>query len=358
MKKLILSLLLILAFITAGRSFSENIFYPVYWITGRVEDAAGASADGMTIYFANSEAWDVIGVNGNSGKPNHFIINAGRARVPLVKGLKYSIFTEKLNNHGFGPFEVTLSGLGLDEAGIFMLKAGAGVAEVAKAAAGVEPNPAMRIWFGNRLYQPTSKEFYVPQKPKIRVEVEIPKPYTLASVPSSYKISIDQGAPMNFEVIEVKENKAVLEIELEEELSPGEHILTFQAKSSGAQAAAAAATQLAKVIVSEGGPLSVRDQLIAFPNPFDPSRDHYVTIQYTLNVEANVDIYIFSPSAEIVKKFIIRKGEEGSKAELNKVQWDGVTDRGVKIASGAYVVNVVDHDTGKPLAKTSLFVHR
>jgi hypothetical protein len=41
MKKLILSLLVVLLFLGVGRSFSEEAFYPVYWITGRVEDAVG-----------------------------------------------------------------------------------------------------------------------------------------------------------------------------------------------------------------------------------------------------------------------------------------------------------------------------
>jgi len=51
-------------------------------------------------------------------------------------------------------------------------------------------------------------------------------------------------------------------------------------------------------------------------------------------------------------------GEEGSGARLNKVLWNGMTDRGTKVSSGAYIINVVDHDTGQPLAKTKLFVHR
>jgi hypothetical protein len=257
-----------------------------------------------------------------------------------------------------GPVEVTISGSGIDEVGTFILKMGGGMVEAAKIAAGVEPDPSMRIWFGNRIYQPTSKDFYISQKPKIRVEVEIASPYTLASHSSSYKVSIDQGEPKTFNVTDIQGNRAVLEITLDKELSAGEHIFSFQAKSSGAQAAAAAATQMAKVVVSGGGPLSVRDKLITYPSPFNPRRDVFVTIQYTLNNDANVDIYIFSPSAEIIKKIPIQSGQEGGKAQLNKVQWDGMTDRGVKVSSGAYIVNVVDHDTGRPLVKTSLVVYR
>lgn len=101
-----------------------------------------------------------------------------------------------------------------------------------------------------------------------------------------------------------------------------------------------------KALIITGRPL-------AFPNPM---RGDGVTFQYTLTKDANIEIYIFSMSAEIIQRITCAAGQQGGSEQINKVYWDGLTNIGRNTANGIYWVNIVSKDDGKAIGKIRLTV--
>jgi flagellar hook assembly protein FlgD len=79
-------------------------------------------------------------------------------------------------------------------------------------------------------------------------------------------------------------------------------------------------------------------------------------MQYTLSKDADIDIYIFSGAAEMVKKISCPAGSVGGSAGLNKVKWDGTRDAGGTIGNGIYVATIVAKQEGKMLSKFKINV--
>lgn len=361
MKKFVI-VLLIATFFQINNASAEIPFTLIYWIRGKVNDASGFSANGRKIYFENDGAYDIIGAEGASGKPNHFLINAGEARVPLVIGEKYQVFTEVADGYGVGPVEVEILGMGMEDMGTLALALGKGVSTVRAARIDAEALPEIKIWFGKRVYQKTLVEkgkliFYIPQKPKIKMKVNIAKPYALSTLAASYTMTIDDEATYTFKEKKIAATLAELELTLPEKLEPGKHVFKFQAKSSGAVKAASTALETATVTVT-GGDLRILDTPISYPSPYNPSRGKLVTFQYTLSNDANIDLFIFDISGRIVKKISINAGEDGGSGQLNKVTWNGIAEQGTVAGSGVYLVNIVARDDKKVLSKIKLTIYR
>jgi hypothetical protein len=359
MKKILL-ISLLLVVVSASSSFARVPFTPIYWIKGRVVDAPGLSANGRKIYFENARAWDIIGTSGLSRKANQFLINAGQAGVPLEAGKRYRVFTESMAGYGVGPVEVELTGFGVQDMGQLALETGRGISDIRAFLAEAEPKPELRIWFGNRLYQPElvkkGMEFNIPKKPKIKMEVSMAEGYSLASEVSAYTLSVD-GKNYSFTERKIENNKAVIQMTFPDTLAPGKYEFTFQAMSSGAKAASSTAVEVASVTVS-GGPLKVLDTPLCYPSPFNPEKDRIVTIQYTLSDDANIDIFILDIAAKVIKKISINEGQDGGAGQLNKVKWNGITDQGAVAANGVYLGNIVSRDENRVLGKFKLTVYR
>jgi hypothetical protein len=355
MKRLLLILVIIA--VTASISFSEGPFTLIYWIRGRVTDAPGATANGRKIYFANTKASDIIGSTGLSGNPNEFLINAGLAGVPLEPGMRYRVFSEATEGYGVGPVEVEIGGTGYDAVGPFALTSGGGVADLRAMGVAMESTPQINVWFNNRLYQKgLGEEFYIPKKPKIKVEVDIDTPFALSTSLANYQFMID-SRPYAFQSSKISGDKATFEFTLPGEFPAGVHSFTFNAQSSGTKAAAASVTETIRATVT-GGPLRILDTPLTFPSPFDPEKDKNVTFQYTLSDNANIDIFIFNITGEIIKKITINQGEEGGLGQRNVVKWDGVTDQGNIVSNGVYIGNIVARGENRVLSKFKLTVYR
>jgi nucleotidyltransferase/DNA polymerase involved in DNA repair len=65
-----------------------------------------------------------------------------------------------------------------------------------------------------------------------------------------------------------------------------------------------------------------------YPNPFNPS----TTIQYSLTAPEKIAIRIYDVSGQIVKEI----NKEHNQAGKYEVIWDGTSDFGQKVSSGAY----------------------
>lgn len=358
MKRLFLILLLSAA--VAAASVSEEPFTLIYWIKGSVADAPGVSANGRRIYFENTKAWDIIGEAGASGRANQFLVNAGTAGVPLDAGLRYSVFTDRTGGYGAGPVEVEITGNGFEEVPPLTLVEGGGVADIRAFAVKMEPVPQIKVWFNNRLYQKAlverGGEFYIPRKPKIKMEAGIEKTYALSADPAAYSLAINNKT-YPFQTSKIEGEKAIFEFTPTDELAPGNYNFTFGAQSSGAKATAASVTEIVKVTVA-GGPLRLLDTPLSYPSPFNPEKDKNVIFQYTLSDNASIDIFIFNIAGEIDKKISIIAGQEGGLGQLNKVTWNGLTDQGTMVSSGVHLGNIVARDENKVLGKFKLTVYR
>ncbi len=81
-------------------------------------------------------------------------------------------------------------------------------------------------------------------------------------------------------------------------------------------------------------------KIIAFPNPFGFNQDA-AEIFYYLNRSVPIDFRIYDPFGNEVISYKFNQGEEGAKAGINRVLWDGRNRWGRKVASGVYVVQII-----------------
>ena len=70
-----------------------------------------------------------------------------------------------------------------------------------------------------------------------------------------------------------------------------------------------------------------------YPNPFNPNKEK-TTIRYTLKKASPVSIRIYDVFGNLVKEI---KDPPGGYKGLNEVLWDGKNEKGVIVASGAYL---------------------
>jgi len=73
----------------------------------------------------------------------------------------------------------------------------------------------------------------------------------------------------------------------------------------------------------------------AYPNPFSPAADRFIRIRYELDVSADVTVRVFDFGMSLVRE-LRGSGSPG----LNELTWDGVDDRGTRVANGAYFYEV------------------
>lgn len=236
-----------------------------------------------------------------------------------------------------------------------------------------EAKPRISIWFDNRLYNQAlvdkGEQFIVSSKPKIKLEFKIDPPYALSLKNENYSMAVDNASIKGFSVqasqisgkvavAGVKDGygEIIFEYPMADSLAGGEHVFDFSAKSSGSHGIPTSVNIPAKVQVVLGE-LKLMDTPISFPSPYSPTKNKDgITLQYTLSSNADVEIYIFSISGELVKKISCQSGSEGGNAGLNKVKWNGLYDSGSVIGNGIYLGTIVAKNEGKQLAKLKINV--
>lgn len=394
MRKFLVLLLgiILLAGATAcfGQVFYKMAFYPQYWITGTVKDAAdGTIAVGRQVVFFKgvNEYNGGIYALGVVGADNRYMLNTfGLGISSLDVGETYLVTVPNDNpsdpaeGYGADPQPVDkISGDGVDEAFELVLAKGAG--PLPPPPPGTEPAPEIKIWFGERLYhshiygleEEDKKLFVVEETGTIKLEIDIPAPFHLDEAASNDMwVTNPQGATTQYSISSISGSQVivtgtrplirsmVIESPFPEALTAEEdkayYTFKFQASSKGDIGMTATSVSTQAVVAVLGGPLRVIGPVLPYPAPYSPTKDKEVTIQYTLSKEGNIDIFIISIAGETVKRIFRLAGTEGGNAGVNKVTWDGKTEIGEVVGNGVYVGTIVSRDEGKLLARFKLTV--
>jgi len=81
---------------------------------------------------------------------------------------------------------------------------------------------------------------------------------------------------------------------------------------------------------------------IAYPTPYKPQTQGDITISYTLSTNANVSIYTYDISGQVVMRRNYYAGSEGGRAGYNGITWNGISDiGGGYVGNGIYVYKIV-----------------
>ena len=367
-KILILIFVLVASFALGALAF-DTIFG--YWIVGTIPDNGVIKADGrdVVLYKNDGELALKHFVRGRVIRNAFFLNEYSLWPNLLLTGNTFKISTVKTPD-GFGADgQGTFSGKGWDEVTGLVLRAGGGIDDPGQPVT-KEPSPEIKVWFGNRLYQPEfvakGEEFIVSKKPKIKFTVSISEPYAL-DASQSYSIALDAGST-NARTLSIQSShitaktvataiKALtISYPMEEELSDGAHTFTFSARSAGALGAAASSGYRATVTV-KSGPASIVGEPLVFPSPYSPTKHMSgLEIQYTLTADTDIDIYLFSIAGAMIQKISCMAGTEGGSAGLNKVKWDGKIMGDKIIGNGIYLGTIVSKAEGRLLKKFKLNV--
>ena len=351
-----------------NKSQAQPLYTGIYWVLGTVNDPDGVGTEGRKVVLfkdqtANGFAYDLAGVGGLSGVAGQYRLNADEdERMNIAPGT-YKIGIVKKDDYGMNPVDVTITGLGYDVFNV-ILKRGEGMEDP-----GVHTSNKAPRWesitFGNRKWQPAvytgetkETQFIISSQPKITATVV--SEYGIDK--NNIKMLMNEGTA-NQTVYDI----GIANIIKTEGVSDSPTKVTFTYDYVQAQAAAipegdqtftfkasnAFGTTVEVVNATVGGGELIGTPIV-YPSPVRLTIDKQVTFQYKLGKDMNVDLYMFDISSRVAKKMAFSKGQEGGSAGINKPTWNLITDQGQLVASGIYLFNLVDHDTGKLLGKGKL----
>ena len=111
-------------------------------------------------------------------------------------------------------------------------------------------------------------------------------------------------------------------------------------------ASVAIAVALAAASAAAQGPVLTLSRAIAFPNPFDPTTDGPVTIQWEQTRDATgVTIEIYDFTGDQVARLTVGPMTAVAARGMGAV-WHGRDQDGVFVADGGYLAHIVAEDAG------------
>ena len=85
-----------------------------------------------------------------------------------------------------------------------------------------------------------------------------------------------------------------------------------------------------------------------YPNPFHPPSEP-TTIAYKLDDNAAVTVRIFTQSGDLVMSRTYGRGDQGGRAGLNEMIWDGRNGDGAVVSSGGYIALIEAEGVGQTM---------
>ena len=97
--------------------------------------------------------------------------------------------------------------------------------------------------------------------------------------------------------------------------------------------------------ISSAGPVKIIGTPKNDPNPFDPGTAP-TTITYNLSTSASIQLYLFNQLGQIIWQKSYSADENGGRAGLNTIEWDGLTAFRENVPTGVYVLRIVTKSGG------------
>ena len=95
-------------------------------------------------------------------------------------------------------------------------------------------------------------------------------------------------------------------------------------------------------VAVEYGELQVIGDVLTYPHPFMPLSGTKATIAYNLSQDADITIYVYDISGQIVLTRKFGKGRIGGHAGYNSFEWNGISDLHKRtIGNGIYIIKVI-----------------
>lgn len=102
------------------------------------------------------------------------------------------------------------------------------------------------------------------------------------------------------------------------------------------------------------GDVQIAGAALNYPNPFNPASGQTTEINYELNVNADIVIYIYDLIGRPIKKITCPSGTEGGKAGYNRVIWNGWSDFNEIVSNDVYIARVTQG--GRQIGKCKIAV--
>jgi hypothetical protein len=228
--------------------------------------------------------------------------------------------------------------------------------------------PKLNISFDDRYYEETlfskKEPILISDTPVIKIDFGA----ATGLIWRRAKMVIDQTEYKailgDFTTIVVKPDKKVspfnvdyamymLTIPAVKKLPYGEHLISFAMEDAYGQIISREV--YARVVTV---PTQLQGIPTVFPNPFNPSHDSEVKIQYRLSQPAEIDLVMFSSDGGIICKKHFASGDEGGKQGINTITWNGGGDSGLTVSNGMYIGVIIDKGTNRMLDKFRITVFR
>lgn len=144
-------------------------------------------------------------------------------------------------------------------------------------------------------------------------------------------------------------------------LSNGSHTFTFGLSDLDVPPMPATPYTVTVIVTSQD--LELIEGPIPFPNPFSPDGDgvdDFTEIVYELNKSSDMIIYIYDLNGDVVWRKDIAKGDQGGRAGVNRVVWNGEATfgRGEVLSNGIYICHVIAEIDGekRSLGRTKIYI--
>lgn len=348
---------------TVFADLSSEKFFKIYFVSGTVTSNTSANTAGRQVIFYRTQDELDSGIYSKaiaSSDGRYTLIPSLNPLLGFNAGDRFKIAVPQgLDGYGAAPIDILISGGGFDQASNLVLASKQGPTPPPPPLTFDTPPAFDWIKFGDRHYQKDlvarGDKFIVPATPKITAKIR-----SVSAIEANNVTIVINENTANSQSVTLKESNILskgtqsggnvsslafsYEVPADKKLIAGENKIKFIAKNAGGQ------TVESTTVTVMAGDLSVVGPVLQSPSPFAPARDGNVTIQYTLSANANIDVFILSPTGEIVKKFVITSGTAGGTAGVNKIQWDGKFATGMFAGNAIYAGAIVARDNGKVLA--------
>jgi len=106
-------------------------------------------------------------------------------------------------------------------------------------------------------------------------------------------------------------------------------------------------------VAVETGPVRIIGDILCYPSVFKPLSEGETRIAYNLSKDANISVYIYDASGQVILTKKFASGVVGGRAGYNDFTWNGIMDIGGYVGNGIYIIQIT---SGNSLVATGKLV--